>query len=121
MDNVEIRKKKGTIHFIRFPTAEMGSFLQLAKSKGSKFSSSFLQYFWMKKKFFQTRNINILTYNFSVAKLLTTVCATGGGAFKFEQDFLRVSVKKSKWLVKCALEWKCCSKLLYEHPFYTGG
>lgn len=67
MDNVEIRKKKGTIHFIRFPTAEMGSFLQLAKSKG-------------------------------MAKLLTTVCATGGGAFKFEQDFLReVNTKLEKF------------------------
>ena len=36
MDNVEIHNKKGTLHFIRFPTAEMGSFLQLAKSKGSE-------------------------------------------------------------------------------------
>jgi len=56
LDNVEIRGKKGSLHFIRFPTAEMGSFLQLAKSKG-------------------------------MAKLLTTVCATGGGAFKFEDEF----------------------------------
>lgn len=38
MDNVKIREKTGSLHFIRFPTAEMGSFLQLAKSKGSKFS-----------------------------------------------------------------------------------
>lgn len=37
----------------------MGSFLQLAKSKG-------------------------------MAKLLTTVCATGGGAFKFEEEFQKV-------------------------------
>lgn len=37
MDNVKIREKTGSLHFIRFPTAEMGSFLQLAKSKGSKF------------------------------------------------------------------------------------
>jgi type II pantothenate kinase len=28
-----------------------------------------------------------------VAKLLTTVCATGGGAFKFEQEFHEVSVQ----------------------------
>jgi pantothenate kinase len=27
----------------------------------------------------------------SVAKLLTTVCATGGGAFKFEEEFHKVS------------------------------
>lgn len=27
---------------------------------------------------------------FKVAKLLTTVCATGGGAFKFEDEFQKV-------------------------------
>lgn len=37
LDNVEIRGKKGSLHFIRFPTAEMGSFLLLARSKGSEF------------------------------------------------------------------------------------
>lgn len=42
MDNVEIHDKKGTLHFIRFPTAEMGSFLQLAKSKGSKYCQDIL-------------------------------------------------------------------------------
>lgn len=36
LDNVEIRNKKGSLHFIRFPTAEMNSFLQLARHKGSK-------------------------------------------------------------------------------------
>ncbi|CAH1718973.1 unnamed protein product [Chironomus riparius] len=67
MDNVEIHNKKGTLHFIRFPTAEMGSFLQLAKSKG-------------------------------MAKLLTTVCATGGGAFKFEEEFKReVNIRLKKF------------------------
>lgn len=29
----------------------------------------------------------------TVAKLLTTVCATGGGAFKFEEEFHKVSNK----------------------------
>lgn len=59
MENVEVRGRKGTLHFIRFPTSEMGNFLELAKSKG-------------------------------MATLVTTVCATGGGAFKFEEAFLRV-------------------------------
>lgn len=59
MDNVEIRGRKGSLHFIRFPTAEMGNFLALAKSKG-------------------------------MAQLVTTVCATGGGAFKFEENFEKV-------------------------------
>jgi type II pantothenate kinase len=30
---------------------------------------------------------------FTVAKLLTTVCATGGGAYKFEEEFHKVSAK----------------------------
>ena len=59
MDNVEIRKRRGSLHFIRFPTSEMGNFLSLAKSKG-------------------------------MAQLVTTVCATGGGAFKFEKNFREV-------------------------------
>ncbi|XP_066598696.1 pantothenate kinase 3 isoform X2 [Prorops nasuta] len=56
MDNVCIRGRRGTLHFIRFPTSEMGNFLALAKLKG-------------------------------MASLLTTVCATGGGAYKFEDNF----------------------------------
>lgn len=60
MNNVRIRGRQGTLHFIRFPTSEMGNFLALAKSKG-------------------------------MANLVTTVCATGGGAFKFEDNFKKVS------------------------------
>ncbi|KAG8236371.1 hypothetical protein J437_LFUL016820 [Ladona fulva] len=56
MDNVVVRGRKGTLHFIRFPTSEMDTFLELAKSKG-------------------------------MANLVTTVCATGGGAYKFEENF----------------------------------
>jgi hypothetical protein len=33
---------------------------------------------------------------FLVAKLLTTVCATGGGAFKFEDEFNKVSDDDSR-------------------------
>ncbi|GLV33307.1 fumble [Carabus blaptoides fortunei] len=67
MDNVLIRGRKGTLHFIRFPTSEMGNFLALAKSKG-------------------------------MATLVTTVCATGGGAYKFEDNFRKeVNMK----LIKC--------------------
>nr|CAD7605903.1 unnamed protein product [Timema genevievae] len=56
MDCVMIRGRRGTLHFVRFPTSEMGNFLVLAKSKG-------------------------------MATLVTTVFATGGGAFKFEDNF----------------------------------
>ncbi|XP_013414430.1 pantothenate kinase 3 [Lingula anatina] len=56
MKNQSFDGRTGTIHFIRFPTAGMGAFIELAKAK-----------------------------NFpSVAE---TICATGGGAHKFEQDF----------------------------------
>lgn len=63
MDDVHIRGRRGSLHFIRFPTSEMTNFLSLAKSKG-------------------------------MAELVTTVCATGGGAFKFEQNFKEVSVRR---------------------------
>ncbi|XP_073840813.1 pantothenate kinase 3 fbl isoform X1 [Musca autumnalis] len=66
MDNVEIRKRKGSLHFIRFQTTDMGNFLSLAKQKG-------------------------------MAELVTTVCATGGGAFKFENDFREVNMKLAKF------------------------
>ena len=59
MNEVYIGGRKGTLHFIRFPTSEMMSFLALAKSKG-------------------------------MASLASTVCATGGGAYKFEAQFLAV-------------------------------
>lgn len=63
MDDVHIRGRRGSLHFIRFPTCEMKNFLSLAKSKG-------------------------------MAQLVTTVCATGGGAFKFEQNFKKVNLIK---------------------------
>jgi len=58
MDNVCVGGRRGSLHYIRFPTSEMGNFLELAKSKG-------------------------------MATLASTVCATGGGAYKFEEDFQR--------------------------------
>ena len=59
MDNIIIRGRRGTLHFIRFPTSEMGNFLALARMKG-------------------------------MATLVTTVSATGGGAYKFEDNFRKV-------------------------------
>lgn len=52
----QIGGRKGTLHFIRFPTSEMNAFINLARSK-----------------------------NFS--SLACAVCATGGGAFKFDKEF----------------------------------
>ena len=66
MDDVQIRGRRGSLHFIRFPTSEMGNFLQLAKAKG-------------------------------MAQLVTTVCATGGGAFKFEKNFKDVRFDWLGW------------------------
>lgn len=58
MEDVVIMQRKGRLHFIRFPTAHMTAFLELAKAKG-------------------------------MAETLSTVCATGGGAHKFEADIRR--------------------------------
>uniref|UniRef100_UPI00358F21F6 pantothenate kinase 3-like isoform X1 n=1 Tax=Myxine glutinosa TaxID=7769 RepID=UPI00358F21F6 len=55
----------GTLHCIRFPTADMPRFLAMGRDK--RFSS-----------------------------LHTALCATGGGAYKFEQDFRQVADLKLK-------------------------
>ena len=52
--------RRGSLHFIRFPTCEMKAFIQLAKAK-------------------------------HFPSLAKSICATGGGAYKFEEDFKRVS------------------------------
>ena len=59
MPNQFIGGRTGSLHFIRFPSSEMMSFIELAKSK-----------------------------NFS--SLTNFICATGGGAYKFEDDFKQV-------------------------------
>ncbi|XP_065339315.1 pantothenate kinase 3 isoform X3 [Cloeon dipterum] len=59
MDDVVVRGRRGSFHFIRFPTSAMGKFLELAKDKG-------------------------------MATLVSSVCATGGGAYKFEKNFREV-------------------------------
>ncbi|OXA51233.1 pantothenate kinase 3 isoform X2 [Folsomia candida] len=67
MENVTIGGRRGSLHYIRFPTSEMDNFLELAKSKG-------------------------------MASLASTVCATGGGAFKFEnQFFLELNMRLHKF------------------------
>jgi len=58
LENVTIKQRSGRIHFIRFPTSQMHSFIDLAKEKG-------------------------------MAHTVSTVCATGGGAYKFEKDIYR--------------------------------
>ena len=59
MRNQSIGGRTGSLHFIRFPTLEMMSFIELAKVK-----------------------------NFQ--HLANSICATGGGAYKFENDFRKV-------------------------------
>jgi len=56
MDKQKICGRNGRIHFIRFPTAQMQAFIDLAKSK-----------------------------NFT--GFASGICATGGGAYKFEETF----------------------------------
>lgn len=78
MDDVTIRGRKGSLHFIRFPTSEMGNFISLAKAKG-------------------------------MAELVTTVCATGGGAFKFENKFKEVIKKTIIYITKMYHLFMSCS------------
>ena len=59
MERCKMGGRVGTLHFIRFPTAEMTAFMALAKSKG-------------------------------IASMATTICATGGGAHLFEEQFREV-------------------------------
>ncbi|XP_015199334.1 pantothenate kinase 2, mitochondrial isoform X2 [Lepisosteus oculatus] len=56
LEDLTLCGRKGSLHFIRFPTQDMPAFLQMGRDK--HFSS-----------------------------LHTTLCATGGGAYKFEADF----------------------------------
>lgn len=51
--------RRGSLHFIRFPTSNMEGFIEMCKAK--HFNS-----------------------------LVTEICATGGGAYKFEDDFKKV-------------------------------
>ncbi|XP_064630490.1 pantothenate kinase 3-like isoform X2 [Lineus longissimus] len=56
MKDLRLGERRGSLHFIRFPTSEMNAFIELAKAK-------------------------------ELATLACTICATGGGAYKFEVDF----------------------------------
>ena len=60
MVDIKFGGRRGSFHFIRFPTSEMQAFIDMAHAK-----------------------------NFP--SLATSICATGGGAYKFEDDFKRVS------------------------------
>jgi len=67
MDDVTIDGRRGSLHFIRFPTSAMNAFVELAKRKG-------------------------------MAELASTVCATGGGAYKFQELIEReVKLKMHKF------------------------
>uniref|UniRef100_A0A8C6YU68 Pantothenate kinase 3 n=1 Tax=Nothoprocta perdicaria TaxID=30464 RepID=A0A8C6YU68_NOTPE len=56
LKDLTIFGRRGNLHFIRFPTHDLPTFIQMGRSK-----------------------------NFST--LHTVLCATGGGAYKFEEDF----------------------------------
>uniref|UniRef100_A0A452QDS1 pantothenate kinase n=1 Tax=Ursus americanus TaxID=9643 RepID=A0A452QDS1_URSAM len=60
LKNLTMCGRKGNLHFIRFPSCAMHTFIQMGSEK-----------------------------NFS--SLHTTLCATGGGAFKFEKDFRMIA------------------------------
>lgn len=57
--DLSVRGRAGTLHFIRFQTADVTPFLTAVREK-------------------------------TIGKLRGTICATGGGAYKFEDDFRMV-------------------------------
>lgn len=59
LKDLTIFARRGNLHFIRFPTHDLPTFIQMGRNK-----------------------------NFST--LHTVLCATGGGAYKFEEDFRTV-------------------------------
>lgn len=59
LKDLTIFARRGNLHFIRFPTQDLPTFIQMGRNK-----------------------------NFST--LHTVLCATGGGAYKFEEDFRTV-------------------------------
>lgn len=59
LKDLTIFGRRGNLHFIRFPTHDLPTFIQMGRNK-----------------------------NFST--LHTVLCATGGGAYKFEEDFRTV-------------------------------
>lgn len=59
LKDLTIFGRRGNLHFIRFPTHDLPTFIQMGRDK-----------------------------NFST--LHTVLCATGGGAYKFEEDFRTV-------------------------------
>lgn len=79
MPHQSVGGRTGSLHFIRFPTSEMMSFIELAKVK-----------------------------NFQ--HLAQSICATGGGAYKFEQDFREVSITWSQFVINL---FKVVGSLIY--------
>ncbi|VTJ73965.1 Hypothetical predicted protein [Marmota monax] len=59
LKNLTLFGRRGNLHFIRFPTHDLPTFIQMGRDK-----------------------------NFST--LQTVLCATGGGAYKFEEDFCTI-------------------------------
>lgn len=68
MPDCIINGRKGTLHFIRFSTSKMPEFIKMVRDKGLAID------------------------------MINDVCATGGGAYKFEEDIklnLQVNLKKT--------------------------
>ena len=72
LKDLTIFGRRGNLHFIRFPTHDLPTFIQMGRDK-----------------------------NFST--LHTVLCATGGGAYKFEEDFRTVGSCLSLVLLHKAL------------------
>lgn len=90
----KVNGRKGTLHFIRFPTSEMQKFVELAKSKGIARLSTTSTCFLFILNLIKTK----IHISLDLIALAESVCATGGGAYKFEQLFkLEVNLSLHKF------------------------
>lgn len=67
LKGLTVHGRRGNLHFIRFPTHDLPTFIQMGRDK-----------------------------NFST--LHTVLCATGGGAYKFEEEFR--TVRSACWVAQ---------------------
>ncbi len=90
MTQQKLGGRLGSIHFIRFPTAEMSAFIELAHSKG-------------------------------FPSLATSICATGGGAYKFEKDFKEVTLQRplgTREVTSASTETFCASHFVRANTMF---
>ena len=98
MANVRLDGRKGILHFIRFPTAEMDKFILLCKMKNLKSVAKTIcatgwaivwQVWYLSRRHLSLKIKRWFrdASRFTLYFLITPPPQSGGGAYKFESDF----------------------------------